>query len=174
MAKKILNVGCGESTYGTDRIDFIKTPTSTKIVDANKPLPYNDNYFDEIYANCVLEHLKNLGIFADECYRVLKHGGKLYIHTDHAGYLPFFILNTHEHNKFLDSQYRGGFQYGHEKGGDWHYHLFVASHLHGLFKRFRSRKVSYTYGGRNQLFRLVLRILPRRLGAIGITLEAVK
>jgi SAM-dependent methyltransferase len=171
---KILNVGCGDSNYGTDRIDFMKTPTTTKVADANFPLPYEDNTFDEIYANCVLEHLKNLGTFSEECYRVLKKGGKLYVHTDYAGYIPFHLLKTHEHNHFLNKQYSTGIGYGHVKGLDSHYHLFVPSHLLNLFSQFRNPKISFTYGGRNRLFRFLLKLLPKRTGAIGITFQAIK
>ena len=68
MEKRILNIGCGNSRYGTDRIDLYKTPTTTKVVDIEKKLPYPNNYFDEIYCKSVIEHIKNLGIFIDECH----------------------------------------------------------------------------------------------------------
>ncbi len=172
--KRILNLGCGNQTYGTHRIDLFKTESTTEVGDLNKKLPYPDNYFDEIYSNCVLEHIKNLDNFSRECFRVLKKGGKLHVHTDHAGYLLFYISKKHEHNSFLKTQYKGGFGYGHQEGDDAHYHLFVASHLVRLFKEFKNKRISYTYGGRNKIIRFFLKLIPLHLGAIGITIDAVK
>lgn len=141
MNRRILNIGCGDSTYGTDRIDLYKTPTTTKVVNVEKGLPYPDNTFDEIYCKSVLEHIKNIGIFVDECYRILKKGGKIWIRTDYAGYLPFHLLKGHEHNKELEVHYKNGIGYGHKQNEDAHYHLFVESHLDKLFKRFKSKKI---------------------------------
>lgn len=73
--KKILNVGCGDQRYGTHRIDMFKTKTTTEVGDLNKKFPYKDNFFNEVYSNCVLEHLTDLENFVNECYRVLKVGG---------------------------------------------------------------------------------------------------
>ena len=172
--KKILNVGCGNQTYGTHRIDVYKSETTTEVGDLNKKFPYKDNFFDEVYANCVLEHLKNLDNFESECFRVLKKGGKLYVHTDNAGYLPFHIFKTHEHNAFLKTQYPNGVGYGHAQNDDAHYHLFVASHLQKLFKRFKNQKIHYDYGGRSKFHRFLLKLLPKHMGAIGIGIEAIK
>jgi len=30
---RILNIGCGNQTYGTERIDIVKTKTTTKVCD---------------------------------------------------------------------------------------------------------------------------------------------
>jgi len=103
--KRILNLGCGKDTYGTDRIDMFKTPATTKVCDFNKKLPYKDETFDEVYCKSVIEHVKNLDLFEREIYRVLKLGGHLYIRTDFAGYLPMFMFKSHEHNKILEPQY---------------------------------------------------------------------
>lgn len=174
MEKKILNVGCGEQKYGTHRIDLYPTTTTTHTGDLNKPFPFPDNYFDEVYSSCLLEHLTNLENFVSECYRVLKNHGDLYVHTDNAGYLPFHLFKTHEHNAFLDKQYIGGVGYGHKKHDDGHYHLFVASHLKNLFKDFCYKKINYTYGGRNAFSKFLLRMLPKHLGSIGISITAKK
>src|SRR3990172_10902851 len=98
---RILNIGCGNDDYGTDRIDMYKTKTTTKVVDLNGKLPYPSYYFDSIRCKSVLEHIKNLGILADECYRVLKKGGDIYIRTDHAGFIFAYLLKSHESNKAI-------------------------------------------------------------------------
>lgn len=176
MRKKmeILNIGCGKSNYGTHRIDKYRTPTTTEVADIEKQLPYKDNYFDEIYCKSVLEHIKNIGIFADECFRVLKKGGKLWIRTDYAGYLPFHLLASHEHNKELDRHYDLADSYGHTQEEDAHYHLFVESHLDKLFYKFHSRYYNYFYGGGNFLLKFIAILLPKKLGAFHIEMTAYK
>lgn len=173
-AKRILNIGCGNSDYGTDRIDLYKTKTTTKVWDLEKGLPYPDEYFDEIYCKSVLEHVKNLGIFADECYRVLKNGGIIWIRTDYAGYLPFHLLKNHEHNKELENHYKNGSGFGHKQNEDAHYHLFSQSHLDKLFRNFRDKKFRYYYGGHNAILNVIARILPNHMGAFHIEMTAYK
>ena len=174
MQKRILNIGCGNSSYGTDRIDLYKTATTTKVVNIEKGLPYSANTFDEIYCKCILEHVKNLGNFIDECYRVLKKGGKIWIRTDYAGYLPFHLLKNYEHNKILETHYEGSTGFGHHQNEDAHYHLFVESHLRKLFKKFNNLGFNYFYGGRNFIINFIARLLPKKLGAIHIEMEAYK
>ncbi len=174
MAERTLNLGCGNDMWGTDRIDMYKTPATTKVWNvAEKRLPYKDGTFDKIKAHSVLEHFKNPGFVADECYRILKKGGKLFVRVDYAGYLPMFLFKTHEHNEILNKQYRGK-AYGHKQGEDRHYFLFVESHLDTLFSKFRKRSYRYVSVGRNKLVHWILRVLPFHLGAIHLEMEAVK
>lgn len=52
------------------------------------PWPPEDNSFDEVSAIHVVEHLDSLLDFMNECWRVLKPGGTLYIETPLAGANP--------------------------------------------------------------------------------------
>lgn len=49
------------------------------------PWPFEDNSFGSIAAIHLVEHLDSLVSFMDECHRVLKLGGELYIETPEAG-----------------------------------------------------------------------------------------
>jgi SAM-dependent methyltransferase len=173
---RILNVGCGNDTYGTDRIDIFPTSATTAVADLESKWPYENETFDIVYAKCILEHIRNLKNFSDECYRVLKPGGKLFIRTDYAGYIMFHISKAHEHNTELRKQY--GFNsnsgFGHSGNEDFHYHLFIQSHLEGLFKKFKTKSFKYVVCGRNKLFGLILRLMPFKMGAKHIELEAIK
>lgn len=170
MAKEILNLGCGEEMYGTRRIDFVKTSSTTEVGDLNEKLPYASNFFDEIYCKSVIEHILNLQIFVSEIYRVLKKGGKVFIRTDNAAYLPFHLIKGHEHNQIIDNRR----SYAHKSEEDNHYHLFVESHLRRLFNRFKDIRIVYSHGGGNQLNRFILKLLPKRLGKFHINLYAIK
>ncbi len=173
--KRILNVGCGNSSYGTDRIDLYPTAATTKVVNVDKEgLPYKPNTFDEVYARNILEHLKNVGFFVDECYRVLKKGGKIYIRTDHAGYILNYLLKRNEHNQGLAVQYKKGGSFGHGQEEDWHYYLFVESHLRGFFKKFQDIKIKYVIGSNNRIKKAILSLLPKNIGACHLDLTARK
>lgn len=174
MDKRVLNLGCGNDFYGTDRIDLYKTPATTKVLNIDQEkLPYPNNYFDEIRANQILEHLKNVGNFIDEVYRVLKKDGKIYLRTDHAGFIFYYILKRKEHNRLLRRWYKKE-AFKHNQGEDAHYHLFVASHLSALFRRFSEARISYFHANPNRLINLILKILPFRLGASQIEVIAIK
>lgn len=58
-------------------------------INANKPLPFADNYFDLIWCSEVIEHLVNLHITIDEIQRILKPGGQVIITTPNS----FFWLH---------------------------------------------------------------------------------
>lgn len=55
------------------------------VADLNEDFPFDDNSFDEISAIHLVEHLNSLIHFMNECHRVLRQGGKLYIETPLAG-----------------------------------------------------------------------------------------
>lgn len=49
------------------------------------PWPFEDNSYDEITAVHLVEHLVDLVGFMNECWRILKPGGALYVVTPEAG-----------------------------------------------------------------------------------------
>lgn len=163
--KKILNLGCGHDKYGTHRIDFKETDATTQIHDLEKPLPFKDNYFDEVKFYNVFEHVKNCELIVNEIYRVLKKGGMLDLRTDNAGFLIFHVKS--EHNSYL---YVPGYNKHPE---DFHRYLFVPSHLKAHLKVFSKIKVTYLLKG-NFFKRLILKLLPRPLGYEQIRVRAIK
>ena len=90
--KRILDLGCGHGhlskrlsvkndVYALDIENFSRFFKGTKVRfirhDANKRLPFKDNFFDIVIANEVFEHLPNLDFVLDEINRVLKDKGLL-------------------------------------------------------------------------------------------------
>ncbi|HKZ42047.1 MAG TPA: class I SAM-dependent methyltransferase, partial [Candidatus Hodarchaeales archaeon] len=70
---RILNVGCGNDTYGTDFVDLYPVRDDVIRCDVEKEkLPFRDNTFDEVFSGNIFEHLKNPNLVLREMSRVLK------------------------------------------------------------------------------------------------------
>jgi SAM-dependent methyltransferase len=126
MRVKILNLGCGDETYGTHFVD--RYPSRPKVIKCNideEKLPFPDNFFDEVYSRNLLEHAKNVGFVLKEMVRVTKKGGTLIIVTDNASYYLFHL------NKSYSAHYFNYRQHGAE---DKHYALFTTKHLENFFE----------------------------------------
>jgi SAM-dependent methyltransferase len=80
--RKVLNVGCGRNVYAAPNVtntDLVKGPGVDVALDLSKPLPFENDSFDFIIANHVLEHVPSWWECFKELSRVLKPGGKLEI-----------------------------------------------------------------------------------------------
>ena len=69
--KKILNVGCGNHTYGTHFIDLY--PQRKEVIKCNveeEKFPFPDEFFDEVHSENIFEHLKNPNIVLNKMARV--------------------------------------------------------------------------------------------------------
>lgn len=61
-------------------------------------MPFKDGAFDMVFSSLTLVHLKNTELFLDECYRILKDGGKLVLVNIH--FRKPLILND-EKGKYI-------------------------------------------------------------------------
>lgn len=85
-----LVVGCGplhRRVEGETLLDRIQFPNVDIVHDLDEiPWPFEDNSYTSIVAQHVVEHLHALLIpFMDECWRILRPGGSVYIETPLAG-----------------------------------------------------------------------------------------
>jgi len=76
-----LNLACGNRKLeGYIGVDIIKTPEVDVVWDLNEyPYPWEDGEVDEITCHHFVEHVEDIIKFMDECYRILKVGGKFEI-----------------------------------------------------------------------------------------------
>jgi SAM-dependent methyltransferase len=83
---KKLNLGCGKKIKkGWINLDIKKRVGIDIVHDLNKfPYPFDDETFDLILAEHVLEHLENFTKTMSELYRILKPGGKIIV------YVPYY------------------------------------------------------------------------------------
>ena len=87
LRKRILNVGCGIDTYGTDFIDmYPMRPEVRKVNLAVQKLPYPDKTFEEVYGELILENIYDPVFFLKEVRRVLKDDGKFVLIAINAGF----------------------------------------------------------------------------------------
>jgi len=131
MKKRILNIGSGKSTYGTDFVDLYPLREDIIKCDVSKEkLPFKNNTFDEVFSSFVFEHLTNPQFTLEEMFRVLKKGGRVEIHTNNAGWLFY-----HNSKSKVKTHYGGyeaaGKSKKHDEGGveDKHYALYTFHHL---------------------------------------------
>lgn len=142
MNKRILNLGCGKSKYGTDFIDLY--PLRKEVVKCNiskEKLPYKDNTFDVVFSSFVFEHLTCPEFTLKEMYRVLKPSGRVEIHTNNAGWL--FYHNSKSNVKTHYGGYeKAGEKNIHVEGGDndRHYALYTIHHMENHLKNVGFKK----------------------------------
>lgn len=101
MIKK-LNLGCGKNIKkGWINVDIQSAPGIDKSFDFSKmPYPFENNEFDEILINHVLEHIPNPLNVIKEIWRVSKNGAKIRIvvpyytsYWSYADYTPVNFFN---------------------------------------------------------------------------------
>lgn len=119
----LLDVGCGDGGtlfhylktvprefYGLEGAPDLQSKAQARGIkvsscDLNGRWPYEDDKFDVVFSNQVIEHLHNCRLFATEAFRVLKPGGTAIITTENLcsllnwlalslGYTPFSLMQT--------------------------------------------------------------------------------
>src|ERR1017187_7114551 len=119
----LLDVGCGDGArlfkyfqqapaefYGMEGAPDLAAKAAARGIkisnfDLNGRWPYNDNKFDVVFSEQVIEHLHNTRLFVEETYRVLKPGGTAIITSENLcsllncvamslGYTPFSLMQV--------------------------------------------------------------------------------
>ena len=105
LTSRKLDIGCGRKKVpGALGLDSVPETDADIVHDLVKtPWPVQADWFDEIYADNVLEHLPNLPALMTEIHRVARHGAILYIRTPHFASLSSWEDPTHVHHFSLDS-----------------------------------------------------------------------
>lgn len=95
--KNILDLGCGQrKVRGAIGIDFNSNTDADVIHDLTQfPYPFENNYFEEIYCNHILEHLPDLVKVMEELHRVAKPKCKIFIAVPYWTSYRAFVDPTH-------------------------------------------------------------------------------
>jgi SAM-dependent methyltransferase len=82
QGKNVLDIGCGRHKLpGAVGLDHMALPGVDIVADLNQPLPIEDEAFEVVHADNVLEHIENLISLVYEVHRILKPGGQFLIHV---------------------------------------------------------------------------------------------
>ena len=97
---RILDLGCGdnkvEGAVGLDNIAQIGVNIVHDLL--HFPYPIESNEFDTIYLRHVIEHfnIDKINKIMNECYRILKKDGQLFINVPHVFSIAAFTDPTHK------------------------------------------------------------------------------
>jgi len=97
--KKILDIGCGNSKIpGAVGIDISATTQADVVHNLNSfPWPFENNTFDEIICNDVLEHLEDVVASMEEIHRITKESAIVKIRLPHFSCFNSYGDVTHKH-----------------------------------------------------------------------------
>jgi 2-polyprenyl-3-methyl-5-hydroxy-6-metoxy-1,4-benzoquinol methylase len=76
-----------------------------QLADCEKEIPYEDNYFDLIWAGEVIEHIAHTDVFVEELSRVLKPGGRLILTTPLHNRLKCLYITLFRFEKHFDPEF---------------------------------------------------------------------
>lgn len=80
--KLVLDIGCGRKKLpGSVGLDHMPLPGVDVVASLEQPLPFEDEEFDAVYANQVLEHVRDMVGLMSEIHRILRPGGIFLAHV---------------------------------------------------------------------------------------------
>ena len=93
-----LNLGAGNDILdGFENHDITKLPGIDVVFDLNQyPWPWNDDAFEEVVANDLLEHLDNFMRAMEELHRIIAPNGKLKLSVPYWNSTSRYIDPTHK------------------------------------------------------------------------------
>lgn len=100
--KIVLDIGCGHEKIKAKKgkrvigIDAIKDKDVDIFHNLERPLLFPDNYADRIYSNHTFEHIQNAKQLVEECWRITKNNGEIYIRVPHYSSTGMYTDLTHK------------------------------------------------------------------------------
>ncbi|MBI2595328.1 class I SAM-dependent methyltransferase [Candidatus Daviesbacteria bacterium] len=100
--KIILDLGCGNDKLKPKRgekvigVDCIKHKSVDIVHNLEKSLPFPKNYADFIYSNHAFEHVVNAKRLIEECWRICKSEGEIFIRVPHYTSEGMYTDLTHK------------------------------------------------------------------------------
>ena len=117
---RVLELGCGKKRIVAHSVtvDFNEQCGADVTHDLNRfPYPFEDNSFDIVIAEHLLEHLDNVIATVEEVHRICSKGARFYVEVPHFSSADFHTDPTHRHafsSRSFDYFVRGTELYGFE------------------------------------------------------------
>ncbi len=97
MEKKKLDLGCGKNKIdGCIGFDILPLEGVDVVGDILKPLPFENDEFDVVYLNNVLEHIDDIAPVLKEIHRITKSTGKILIMVPYYNSPLAYMDPTHK------------------------------------------------------------------------------
>jgi SAM-dependent methyltransferase len=95
----VLDVGCGSKKWpGAVGLDISEDTDADVVHDLNEfPYPLEDDSFDQVLMQDVLEHVRDPIRVMDELHRVCRPGGRIQLRTPHFSSMLAYSDPTHTH-----------------------------------------------------------------------------
>ena len=95
----VLDVGCGSKKWpGAVGLDISEDTDADVVHDLNEfPYPLQDDSFDQVLMQDVLEHVRDPIRVMDELHRVCRPGGRIQLRTPHFSSMLAYSDPTHTH-----------------------------------------------------------------------------
>ena len=104
QGKRILDIGCGRDKLpGAVGLDQMSLPGVDVVSDLNERLPFEDEEFEIVHSNQVLEHVPNMIGLVEEIHRVLVPNGLMIAHVPYFRSSWAAVDPTHVRNFTLNS-----------------------------------------------------------------------
>ena len=127
VGRHTLDIGCGrKKRVGAVGLDCMDFPGVDVVADLALGLPFDDASFEAVFANQVIEHVRDLVALVREVYRVLKPGGVFVVHVPYfrsswahidpthlrsftINSMDYFVRGTYcyENYRFMDEAFSG-------------------------------------------------------------------
>lgn len=131
-----LNLGCGtDIKEGWVNLDIADLAGVDVVHDVNLlPLPFDDEAFDHILAQDILEHLEYIPLLRD-LHRILKPGGSLHVRVPH--FTSRYNFNDPTHKKLFSSKTMDFFVSGASTGREYYFdfHFSAGARTHISFEK---------------------------------------
>ncbi len=97
--RRILDVGCGRKKYpGAVGLDSNPDTDADVIHDLNTfPYPFDDNSFDDVNCDSILEHLDDFFRVMEELHRITVPNGRIWVKVPYYTSFDAFTDPTHRH-----------------------------------------------------------------------------
>jgi len=140
-----LNLGCGTDVRpGFVNLDVAALPGVDVVHDLNVlPLPFEDETFEEILCQDVLEHVDLIGVLR-ECHRILQPGGEIHVQSPHFTSAAVHIDPTHRRGFSIETLqfFAANGRFG-SRGYYFDYHFAELSSARIVFHRYRWQPWNY-------------------------------
>ena len=95
----VLDVGCGANKWpGAVGLDISSDTDADVVHDLNEvPYPFEDDSFDQVLMQDVLEHVRDPIRVMDELHRLCRPGGRIQLRTPHFSSMLAYSDPTHTH-----------------------------------------------------------------------------